>query len=53
VAVGTTNIGSVVTGAALTEMSYVTVTDNTSGTGAVTGYLTYFVTDPLAGQQNV
>lgn len=53
VAVGTTNIGAVVSGAALTEMSYVTVTDNTAGAGAVTGYITYFVVDPLAGQQNV
>ena len=36
-----------------TEMVYVTVTDNTSGAGAVTGYITYYVTDPLVGQQNV
>jgi hypothetical protein len=53
VALGTTSVGSVVTGTALTEMSYVTVTDNTSGTGAVTGFITYFVADPLVGQQNV
>ncbi len=53
VALGTTSVGSVVTGAALTEMSYVTVTDNTSASGAVTGFITYFVTDPLVGQQNV
>jgi hypothetical protein len=53
VAVGTTSVGSVVTGAALTEMSYVTVTDNTSASGAVTGFITYFVADPLFGQQNV
>jgi hypothetical protein len=52
-AVGTTSVGSVVTGTALTEMSYVTVTDNTSGAGTVAGYITYFVTDPLLGQQNV
>jgi hypothetical protein len=51
--VGTTSVGSVVTGAPLTEMSYVTVTDNTSGAGTVGGYITYFVVDPLAGQQNV
>ena len=51
--VGTTSVGSVVTGTALTEMSYVTVTDNTSGAGTVGGYITYFVVDPLAGQQNV
>ena len=53
VAVGTTNVGAVVTGAALTEMSYVTVTDNTTASGTVTGFITYFVTDPLIGQQNV
>ena len=52
-AVGTTSIGSVVTGAALTEMSYVTVTDNTSASGTVAGVITYFVTDPFVGQQNV
>ena len=52
-AVGTTSIGSVVTGAALTEMSYVTVTDNTSASGTVAGVITYFVTDPYLGQQNV
>ena len=51
--VGTTSVGSVVTGTPLTEMSYVTVTDNTSGAGTVGGYITYFVVDPLAGQQNV
>jgi len=53
VAVGTTSVGAVVTGTALTELSYVTVTDNTSASGAVTGFVTYFVTDPLVGQQNV
>ena len=53
VALGTTSVGSVVTGTALTEMSYVTVTDNTSGAGTVTGFITYFVVDPLVGQQNV
>ena len=52
-AVGTTSVGAVVTGAALTEMSYVTVTDNTSGAGTVAGYIMYFVVDPLLGQQNV
>jgi hypothetical protein len=52
VAVGTTDIGAVVTGTALTEMSYVTVTDNTSASGAVTGIITYFVTDPYVGQQS-
>ena len=36
-----------------TEMAYVTVTIDTSGTGTVGGYITYFVVDPLLGQQNV
>ena len=53
VAVGTTNIGAVVTGATVPALSYLTVTDNTGASGAVTGYITYFVVDPLAGQQNV
>ena len=48
VALGTTNLGAVVTGDPLPAMSYVTVTDNTSATGAVTGYITYFV--PSNGQ---
>jgi hypothetical protein len=38
---------------ALTELSYVTVTIDTSGAGTVGGYITYFVVDPLYGQQNV
>jgi hypothetical protein len=49
----TTSIGSVVTGTALTELSYVTTRDNSGGGGDVGGYITYFVVDPLAGQQNV
>ena len=53
VAVGTTNIGSVVSGDPLPGLSYVTVTDNTGASGEVTGYITYFVQDPLIGQQNV
>ena len=48
VQLGTTDLGAVVTGDALPAMSYVTVTDNTSATGAVTGYITYFV--PTSGQ---
>lgn len=52
-AVGTTSVGSVVSGAALPGMAYVTVSDNTSGAGALSGFVTYFVTDPLVGQQNV
>jgi hypothetical protein len=46
-------ITSGLTFAASTELSYVTVTDNTSGAGTVAGYITYFVVDPLVGQQNV
>lgn len=48
VALGTTNLGAVVTGGAIPAMSYVTVTDNTSATGAATGFITYFV--PSNGQ---
>ena len=35
-----------------TEMVYITVTDGTSGAGALTGYISYYVTDPLVGQQS-
>jgi hypothetical protein len=48
--------GVVTSGLTLTatsEMAYVTVTIDTSGTGTVGGYITYFVADPLVGQQNV
>jgi hypothetical protein len=38
---------------ASTEMAYVTSRDDTSGSGTVGGYITYFVADPLVGQQNV
>jgi hypothetical protein len=38
---------------ASTEMAYVTSRDDTSGSGTVGGYITYFVVDPLTGQQNV
>lgn len=48
VTVGTTDIGSVVTGTAIAAMSYVTVTIDTSGAGTVGGYITYFV--PSNGQ---
>ena len=50
-AVGTETAG--LTNAASTEMSYVTSTDNTSGGGTIGGYITYFIVDPLVGQQNV
>ena len=53
-AVGTTSVGSVVTGTASTELAYVTSRDNGStAAGTVGGYNTYFVIDPLTGQQNV
>jgi hypothetical protein len=34
-------------------MAFVTSRDDTSGSGTVGGFITYFVVDPLAGQQNV
>jgi hypothetical protein len=53
-AVGTTSVGSVVTGTASTELAYVTSQDNgATAAGNVGGYITYFVIDPLTGQQNV
>jgi hypothetical protein len=48
--------GVVTSGLTLTAtsaMSYVTVTIDTSGSGTVGGYITYFVADSLVGQQNV
>jgi hypothetical protein len=35
-----------------TALSYVTATIDTSGSGTVGGYITYFVVDPQVGQQN-
>ena len=46
-------ITSGLTFAATTEVSYLTVIIDTSGAGTVGGYITYFVVDPLFGQQNV
>ena len=46
-------ITSGLTFTAVAELSYVTVKIDTNGSGAVTGYITYFVSDPLFGQQNV
>jgi hypothetical protein len=37
---------------AIAALSYVTVTIDTSGSGTVGGYITYFVADPTVGQQN-
>jgi hypothetical protein len=49
----TVSIGSAVTGTPTTEMAYVTSRDNSGGGGNISGYITYFVQDPLVGQQNV
>ena len=38
---------------AISELSYVTSRIDTSGNNPVAGYITYFVADPLVGQQNV
>jgi hypothetical protein len=46
-------ITSGLTFAATTEVTYLTVIIDTSGAGTVGGYITYFVVDPLFGQQNV
>jgi hypothetical protein len=48
-------VGSITAGltrTAISALSYVTVTIDTSGSGTVGGYITYFVADPLVGQQN-
>ena len=48
-------VGSITTGltrTAISALSYVTVTIDTSGSGTVGGYIMYFVADPLVGQQN-
>ncbi len=50
-AAGTVTAGLTLT--ATSELSYVTVTIDTLGSGTVGGYITYFVADPLVGQQNV
>ena len=41
------------TGTALPDLAYVTAKINSDGSGNCGGYLTYFVADPLVGQQNV
>jgi hypothetical protein len=51
-AAGTVTSG--LTNTATTELAYVTSADGGSAGGnPVAGYITYFVVDPLAGQQNV
>jgi hypothetical protein len=47
-AIATIGVGATVTGTAISAMSYVTVTIDTSGAGTVGGYITYFV--PSNGQ---
>ncbi len=49
IGLGTTGLS----GNTLTELSYVTSRSDTSGNNPVAGFITYFVVDPLAGQQNV
>ena len=46
-------VTSGLTNTAISALSYVTVTIDTSGAGTVGGFITYFVADPLVGQQNV
>ena len=49
------SVGSITSGltrTAISALSYVTVTIDTSGSGTVGGYIMYFVADPLVGQQN-
>jgi hypothetical protein len=46
-------VTSGLTNTAIAALSYVTVTIDTSGAGTVGGFITYFVADPLVGQQNV
>ena len=50
------SLGTVTAGLTNTSVngpSYVTVKKNSDGSGTVGGYITYFVADPLVGQQNV
>lgn len=46
-------VTSGLTGTALPDLAYVTAKINSDGSGNAGGVITYFVTDPLAGQQNV
>ena len=57
---GVVNLNAATAGASLgvamslTEMVYITArAGGSAGTGSMTGTLIYYVTDPLAGQQNV
>lgn len=50
-ALGTVTAGLANT--AIAELSYVTVSIDTAGSGTVGGFITYFIVDPLVGQQNV
>jgi hypothetical protein len=55
ITVGTATVAGNDLGLAMdtTENVYITVTDGTSGGGTASGYLVYYVIDPLVGQQSV
>ena len=50
---GSTNAAGLGTVMSATEMVYITQRDGGSASGDVGGIITYYVTDPLSGQQNV
>ena len=50
---GDSNAAGLGTAMSATEMVYITQRDGGSASGDVGGIITYYVTDPLAGQQNV
>ena len=52
-AVATISVGASVTGTPLAATAAVLTASDTAGSGTVGGYITYFVVDPLVGQQNV
>jgi hypothetical protein len=59
-AVGTVTVGTATTAGNdlglvmdADENVYITVTDGSSGGGTASGYIVYYVTDPLVGQQSV
>ena len=57
-AVGTVTVGTATAGNDMglvmdaEENVYITVTDGTSGGGTASGYIVYYVADPLVGQQS-
>jgi hypothetical protein len=54
ITVGTATVAGNDLGVAMdtTENVYITVTDGTAGGGTASGYLVYYVIDPLVGQQS-